>query len=148
MSKVLLFASLSVFVVIGLILTGCANEQPSQQPSASPEAPQGQPAAAGHEGHGHEGSGHAGHEQGEPGHAEHSDHAGQSEYEDALSQLSADDRALAEKQKVCPVSGQPLGAMGKPYKVTVNDREVFLCCQGCEGKIKGDPDEYLAKLRK
>ena len=151
MSKVFLFASLSVFVAIGLMLTGCSNQQPSQQPSASPETPQGQPANTGHEGHEaheHQGSGQAGHQQGEPGHAEHSGHAGHSEYDEELSQLSADDRALAEKQKVCPVSGQSLGAMGKPYKVTVNGREVFLCCQGCEGEIKGDPQKYLAKLPK
>lgn len=148
MSKVFLFASLSVFMAIGLILAGCSNQQPSQQPSASPEAPQSKSAATGHEGHEHQGSGHAGHEQGEPGHAEHSGHAGHGEFEEELSQLSADDRALAEKQKVCPVSGQPLGSMGKPYKVTVNGQGVFLCCQGCEREIKGDPDKYLAKLPK
>jgi len=148
MSKVFLFASLSVFTAVGLILAGCSKEQPGQQPSASPEAPQSHPAATGHEGHEHQGSGHAGHEQGEPGHAEHSGHAGHGEYEEELSQLSADDRALAEKQKVCPVSGQPLGSMGKPYKVTVNGQEVFLCCQGCEGEIKRDPEKYLAKLPK
>jgi Cu(I)/Ag(I) efflux system membrane fusion protein len=36
--------------------------------------------------------------------------------------------------------------MGTPYKVTVQGREVFLCCPGCEAKIKGDPEKYLAKL--
>ena len=147
MSKVFLIVSVSVLLGIGLTLTGCSNQQPDQQPSASAEAAQSQPVAAGHEGHqGHED---AGLEQGEQGgHAEHSGHAGHNEYAEELSQLSADDRALAEKQKVCPVSGEPLGSMGKPYKVTVNGRDVFLCCQGCEGKIKGSPDEYLAKLPK
>ena len=148
MSKVFLIASLPVVLAIGLILTGCSNQQPGLQPSASPEAPQGQPAATGHEGHGHQDSGHADHQQGEPGRAEHSGHAGHSEYDEELSKLSADDRALAEKQKVCPVSGQSLGAMGKPYKITVNGQEVFLCCQGCEGEIKGNPEKYLAKLAK
>ena len=128
MSKVFLFASLSVFTAIGLILTGCSNQQPSQQPSASPEASQDQPAATGH--------------------AEHSGHAGHSEYDEELSQLSADDRAPGEQQKVCPVSGQPLGSMGKPYKVTVNGQEVLLCCQGCERGIKENPEKYLAKLPK
>lgn len=55
---------------------------------------------------------------------------------------------LAEKQKVCPVSGQSLGAMGKPYKVTVNGQEVFLCCQGCEEEIQGNPEKYLAEFPK
>ena len=63
------------------------------------------------------------------------------------SQLSEDDRALAQKQKICPVSGQPLGSMGKPYKVTVKGQDVFLCCQGCEDAIKSEPDKYLAKLQ-
>jgi hypothetical protein len=134
MSKALLFASLSVFMSIGLILTGCSNQQPSASP---PETPQSQPAATGHE---HQGSGPAGHQPGESG------HAGHSEYADALAQLSAEDRALAEKQETCPVSGEPLGSMGKPHKVTVSGRGVFLCCQGCEGEIKGDPEKYLAKL--
>src|SRR6476469_7672944 len=34
----------------------------------------------------------------------------------ALAKLSAEDRAIAEKQKVCPVSGEPLGTMGAPIK--------------------------------
>jgi YHS domain-containing protein len=63
-----------------------------------------------------------------------------------LAKLSSEDRALAENQEVCPVSGQPLGSMGTPYKVTVQGREVLLCCPGCETKIKGDPEKYLAKL--
>lgn len=132
MSKLFLTASLSVLVGIGLMLTGCSNQQPSQP--ASPEVPQGQPAATGHE-------------HGEAGGAEHSGHAAApSEYEEGLSQLSAADRALAEKQKVCPVSGEALGSMGKPYKVTVQGREVFLCCPSCEDAIKAEPEKYLAKL--
>ena len=142
MSKVFLFASLTVLMAIGLMLTGCSNEQPSEQPSASPENPQSEPAATGH---GEEG-GHAGHEHGEPGHTEHSGHAGHSEYEDALAQLSPADCALAEKQKTCPVSSRALGSMGKPYKVTVQGQSVLLCCPGCEAQIKENPAEYLAKL--
>ena len=62
-------------------------------------------------------------------------------------ELSVEDRALAEKQKVCPVSGERLGAMGKPVKITVKGQTVFLCCAGCENAIKKDPDKYLAKLK-
>jgi YHS domain-containing protein len=54
---------------------------------------------------------------------------------------------LAEKQKVCPVSGERLGAMDKPVKITVKGQTVFLCCAGCENAIKKDPDKYLAKLK-
>ena len=70
------------------------------------------------------------------------------EHAEALAELSAADRALIEKQKTCPVSGEPLGSMGKPYKVTVKDRVVFLCCKGCEAEIKKNPEKYLAKLPK
>ncbi len=40
-------------------------------------------------------------------------------------------------QKICPVSGQPLGSMGEPVKVQVGDNEhAFLCCNACtRGKI-------------
>jgi len=64
-----------------------------------------------------------------------------------FAELSVEDRALAEKQKVCPVSGERLGAMGKPVKITVKGQTVFLCCAGCEETIKKDPDKYLAKLK-
>jgi hypothetical protein len=69
-------------------------------------------------------------------------------YADVLAELPMEERMAVYKQKVCPVSGEPLGAMGKPYKVTVKDRDVFLCCPGCEAKITADPDTYLAKLAK
>lgn len=70
----------------------------------------------------------------------------QQEIEKALAGLSEEDRALAEKQKTCPVSGALLGTMDTPPKVTVEGRDVFLCCAGCEGPLKEDPKKYLAKL--
>jgi YHS domain-containing protein len=72
--------------------------------------------------------------------------AGATALPEGLAELSEADRALAEKQKVCPVSGSLLGSMGKPLKVTVKGKTVFLCCAHCEAKIKADPDKYLAKL--
>jgi Cu(I)/Ag(I) efflux system membrane fusion protein len=68
------------------------------------------------------------------------------EIAEALSHLSAQDRALAEKQKVCPVTGQALGSMGTPPVVTVEGRKVFLCCKGCEAKLRKEPGKYLKKL--
>ena len=73
---------------------------------------------------------------------------GKAETPEGLAELTAEDRAAAEKQRVCPVSGEALGTMGKPYKVTVAGRTVFLCCQGCEAELRKDPDKYLAKLPK
>jgi Cu(I)/Ag(I) efflux system membrane fusion protein len=66
----------------------------------------------------------------------------------ALSQLSDEDRILAESQEICPVTRLPLGSMGTPIKVDVNGRPVFICCKGCQGKLLSNPDEYLAKLPK
>ena len=68
------------------------------------------------------------------------------EIEQAMAQLSTEDRALARAQKVCPVTGEPLGSMGKPEKITVEGREVFICCAGCEDMIREDPEQYLSKL--
>ena len=65
-----------------------------------------------------------------------------SEVEAALAQLPADDQAAARAQKTCPVSKDLLGSMGTPYKVTVNGKDVFLCCQGCEAEIKANPAKY------
>lgn len=64
----------------------------------------------------------------------------------ALSELPEADREAALKQKVCPVTDKQLGSMGKPPKVTVDGREVYLCCDGCESEIKSNPEQYLAKL--
>ena len=72
--------------------------------------------------------------------------APQQEQAEALSQLSAADRALAATQKTCPVTGELLGSMGAPYKVTVKGQEVLLCCKGCETEVLENPDKYLAKL--
>lgn len=68
------------------------------------------------------------------------------EIEKALAELSPEDRAIAEKQKVCLVAGGPLGGMGKPIKVNVKGRDVFICCKGCESDLLENPDKYLAKL--
>ena len=38
---------------------------------------------------------------------------------EALAKLDPADQELAKKQKTCPVSGEPLGSMGTPVKVTV-----------------------------
>ena len=66
----------------------------------------------------------------------------------ALAELSEEDREAALEQRVCPVSGEELGSMGKPIKVTVEGEDVFVCCKECVDTIKENPDEYLTKLNK
>ncbi len=66
---------------------------------------------------------------------------------EGLVKLNDADRASALAQKDCPVSGEPLGSMGTPLKLQVNDQSIWICCDGCEGKLKKDPDKYLAKIK-
>ena len=51
--------------------------------------------------------------------------------------------AAIEAQGVCPVSGQPLGGMGKPVPVTIGEQTVYVCCAGCIDAVKGNPAKYL-----
>jgi len=62
---------------------------------------------------------------------------------DALASLSPGDRELVRRQGSCPVTRKPLGSMGPPIRLEVDGRVVFLCCSGCEGKLRGDPARYL-----
>ena len=48
--------------------------------------------------------------------------------------LTDADRLQIAIQKICPVSGQDLGSMGKPFKVKAGEQTVFLCCKGCQNK--------------
>lgn len=65
---------------------------------------------------------------------------------EALAELSAKDRPLAESQKICPVRGFLLGSMGAPPKVDVNGKPIFICCEGCREDLLSNPDKYLAVL--
>ena len=63
-----------------------------------------------------------------------------------LKELDPADRKLAERQKLCPVSGGPLGAMGKPYRMTVKGRVIFLCCEDCKDDVEKDQEGILKKV--
>lgn len=63
-----------------------------------------------------------------------------------LKELDPSDREIARKQKVCPISGEPLGSMGKPFKVAYKDRVVFLCCDGCKADFDKEPEKWLKKI--
>ena len=65
-----------------------------------------------------------------------------------LASLSADDKALALKQIACPVSGEHLGSMGAPIKVSAEGKSFFICCKGCNEEVKEKPKEVVAKLKK
>jgi hypothetical protein len=67
-------------------------------------------------------------------------------YERNIAKLPTAEAALARKQKICPVMEKPLGSMGKPVKVAVAGREVFICCEGCREELLAKTAETLKKI--
>jgi hypothetical protein len=63
-----------------------------------------------------------------------------------IDDLPLAERDLALAQRNCPVTGMALGTMGKPFRIEVEGRAVYLCCGGCESRIRKDPAPFLAKL--
>jgi YHS domain-containing protein len=66
----------------------------------------------------------------------------------AIKELPAAEQAVALAQAVCPVSSHHLGSMDKPVKVSAEGRTFYICCEGCEDKVKSDPKGVIAKLDK
>ncbi|WP_422929465.1 hypothetical protein [Singulisphaera sp. PoT] len=63
-----------------------------------------------------------------------------------LEKLPAEDKVVALKQVVCPVSGEHLGSMGAPIKVSAEGKSFMICCGSCEKEVKSDPKAVVAKL--
>lgn len=65
-----------------------------------------------------------------------------------LTALSAADIPPADYPlKTCPVSGEKLGEMGKPVKVTHEGTDVYLCCKNCLKDFNKEPAKYTAKVK-
>jgi YHS domain-containing protein len=154
--KYLAPASLTVVALIAFSFAGCGS--PAADPGSSPSAT---PAAGGEEHGDHEHGEDGDHEHGD--HAEHGDHdhgdhdhgdhadSGQTAMEKMkteLAKLSPEDAASAEKQHMCPVTGEMLGTMGAPQKIDVDGQQVWVCCPGCKDTLLESPEKYLAKLNK
>jgi hypothetical protein len=60
-----------------------------------------------------------------------------------ITRSTAADQAEINAQRVCKVSGEPLGSMGAPVKVARGDRAIFLCCKSCVKRVQANPDRYL-----
>ena len=52
-----------------------------------------------------------------------------------------------DKLTTCPVSGDKLGEMGKPYVFVYQGQEVKLCCSGCKKDFDKNPAPYLKKIQ-
>ncbi|MGD0655692.1 MAG: efflux RND transporter periplasmic adaptor subunit [Thermoguttaceae bacterium] len=63
-----------------------------------------------------------------------------------LAKLPPEDQKPAAEQKFCPITGALLGSMGVPVKITLKGQAVFLCCPGCVGEAKKDPEKTLQKI--
>jgi hypothetical protein len=67
-----------------------------------------------------------------------------------IAKLPKEEQAIAEAQKFCAVeTDNRLGTMGMPYKVTIDEQPVFLCCKGCEKTALKNPKilEEVKKLK-
>ncbi len=49
--------------------------------------------------------------------------------------------------KKCVVSGEDLGGMGKPVKVTHDGTDVYLCCKSCLKDFSKNPAKFVAKVK-
>jgi len=68
------------------------------------------------------------------------------------SRADTTDQATSAKPRpdlltTCPVSGDKLGEMGKPYTFVYKGQEVKLCCPSCKKDFEKDPAKYLKKIR-
>jgi hypothetical protein len=71
--------------------------------------------------------------------------------ESTVRMSEAEIQTLADEQKVCAVTGEPLGSMGAPVPVRVTDSQgadhtVLLCCESCREELLENPYQHLAKL--
>jgi len=67
----------------------------------------------------------------------------------AIARMPEADRASAAAQRYCPMMGTVrLGAMGVPVKLLINDKQVFVCCKGCQEEAVEHGKETLSKAEK
>jgi YHS domain-containing protein len=65
----------------------------------------------------------------------------------ARADTSTNAPAKPDKLTTCPVSGEKLDSMGKPYVFVYQGQEVKLCCSGCKKDFDKDPAKYLKKIQ-
>ena len=55
----------------------------------------------------------------------------------------AQTKKAPKKQTTCPVMG---GKINKAQYADVKGYRIYVCCPGCIGKIKADPDKYIKQM--
>ncbi len=68
------------------------------------------------------------------------------EVKEAMDKLSSEDRALAEAQRSCPITGKRLGSMGVPVKIVLKGRPILVCCPFCLDKAKANEQTTLDQI--
>ncbi len=131
MRRTVSYLGLFLIAVVGIVFYGCSNSPTSNAPITPVSNPDTHDE---HDEHDHDSANSGG--------------DAMAKMEKGLANLSEADRASAMKQHVCPVSGEMLGTMGEPIKVTVKDQEFWICCNGCKDDLLANPDEFLAKIKK
>lgn len=65
-----------------------------------------------------------------------------------LAGLAADKKEALKPYplKVCVVSDEKLGEMGKPFVFEYKGQEMKLCCKSCKKDFDKDPAKYLKKM--
>lgn len=53
---------------------------------------------------------------------------------------------IPDKMTTCPVSGDKLGEMDKPFVFEYKGHEVKLCCKDCKKDFDKDPAKYMKKV--
>jgi len=60
-----------------------------------------------------------------------------------LGAMAEEKKAEPKTQTVCPVMG---GKINKAQYADVKGKRIYVCCPGCIGKIKADPDKYIKQM--
>jgi len=52
---------------------------------------------------------------------------------------------VGKDAKLCPVSKDAMGSMGKPVELTLsNGKKMMFCCAGCKKTVEKNPKQYAA----
>ncbi len=65
---------------------------------------------------------------------------------DDASAVAADVIDSHMENKICPVSGETIGAMGEGAEVEHNGKKIKLCCAACVETFNKDPESYVKML--
>ncbi len=60
-----------------------------------------------------------------------------------IKKIEAEGKTVASLQTSCPVMG---GKINKDLYVDHEGKRIYVCCEGCIGKVKAEPEKYIKKL--